>query len=175
MLFTVGHSTRPLAEFIAILASAGVDAVVDVRKLPGSRRYPHFDAEPLADALAAGGIGFRRAEALTGRRPVSVDVPPAVNGLWRNQSFHNYADHALGESFRQALGQVLAEAAERRVAVMCSEAVWWRCHRRIIADHALAAGAPVAHLMGVERVVPATLTDGAVAERGRVTYPRPAV
>lgn len=171
MLYTVGHSDRSIDDFLAVLDSAGVTAVVDVRKLPGSRRYPHFDADRLAESLAAHGIGFRRAEELGGRRPVSREVPDNVNGLWRNRSFHNYADHALGPAFQEGLTRLVAESDGEDVAVMCSEAVWWRCHRRLIADHALARGHAVAHLMGPGRTVPATLTPGAITAGGVVTYP----
>ncbi|WP_152176342.1 DUF488 domain-containing protein, partial [Mycobacterium tuberculosis] len=104
----------------------------------GSRRYPQFDQEALAASLRDAGIGYRRAEGLTGRRPVSRDVPFETNAWWQNRSFHNYADHALSTDFEVALDDLRAEGQLRRVTVMCSESVWWRCHRRIIADHLLA-------------------------------------
>lgn len=172
-IFTVGHSTLALDDFLGLLDDAGVTALVDVRKLPGSRRYPHFNEDVLAAALADAGVSYRRSEGLTGRRPVSKTVPFDVNGNWRNRSFHNYADHALGEEFRAALAELRAGAAERPTTVMCSEAVWWRCHRRIIADHLLAAGDTVRHIMGPGTFPEAVLTDGSViGDDGLVRYPR---
>ena len=142
-VFTVGHSTRSLEEFLDLLLDARVTALVDVRKLPGSTKYPHFNDDVLAARLPEAGISYRREEALTGRRPVSTTVPFEVNGNWRNRSFHNYADHALSAEFAEALDRLRRAAEEEHTAVMCSEAVWWRCHRRIIADHLLAAGEDV--------------------------------
>lgn len=171
-VFTVGHSTRSLEEFIDLLLDARVTALVDVRKLPGSTKYPHFNDDVLAARLPEAGISYRREEALTGRRPVSMTVPFEVNGNWRNRSFHNYADHALSAEFAEALDRLRRAAEEEHTAVMCSEAVWWRCHRRIIADHLLAAGEDVRHLMGAGKVTAATLTEGAVVgDDGVVRYP----
>ena len=147
--FTIGHSTRALDEFLELLRDSGVELIVDVRKLPGSTRYPQFDQDALASSLEAAGIGYRRADGLTGRRPVSRDVPFAINGWWENRSFHNYADHALGDEFADALAELRNHAATTPTAIMCSEAVWWRCHRRIIADHLLANGDEVGHIMGM--------------------------
>ena len=172
-LCTIGHSTRSIEEFQQILLEADVQLVVDVRRLPGSRRHPQFDEDALRESLAAAGIALDRLPELTGRRPVSRTVPFEVNALWRNRSFHNYADHALSDGFRADLGRLRALGRERRTAFMCSEAVWWRCHRRIIADHLLAAGDDVTHLMGAGRADAAELTDGAVVDDdGSVRYPR---
>ncbi|MCS5478800.1 DUF488 domain-containing protein [Corynebacterium sp. YIM 101645] len=173
-VFTVGHSNRDLEEFINLLTGAGVAALVDVRRLPGSRKYPHFNDDVLAAELPAHGISYRRSEGLTGRRNVSRTVPFEVNGNWRNRSFHNYADHALGEEFVLALGELLDAAVHTPTVLMCSEAVWWRCHRRIIADHLLAAGRDVRHIMGPGKITPAELTaGGVVGEDGKVRYPAP--
>lgn len=171
-IFTVGHSNHGLAEFVEMITAAGVDALVDVRKLPGSRKYPHFNDDVLATELPKSGVSYRRVEELTGRRNVSRTVPFEVNGNWRNRSFHNYADHALSEEFAAAIRQ-LRDAARREVpAVMCSEAVWWRCHRRIIADHLLASGEDVRHIMGPGSVTAATFNEGAVVgDDHRVRYP----
>ncbi|MBE2998536.1 DUF488 domain-containing protein [Nocardiopsis sp. HNM0947] len=160
--FTVGHSNRTLAEFTGLLQEHGITLVVDVRRLPGSARYPQFDEDTLAGALADLGTTLRRAEELTGRRPVSKDVPFEVNGWWRNRSFHNYADHALSEGFGRALELLREWGHERPTAVMCAEAVWWRCHRRIIADHLIARGEDVFHVLGPGRGEPARLSAGAV-------------
>lgn len=169
---TVGHSNRSLEEFLALLAEDRIEAVVDVRKLAGSARYPHFDADVLGPELSTRGIEFLRFEALTGRRPVSRTVPFEVNAWWENRSFHNYADHALSGDFRSALYELRAVGMERRTTVMCAEAVWWRCHRRIIADHLIATGCEVRHRLGPERTAPAALSAGAVVgEDCSVSYP----
>ena len=171
-LFTIGHSNRTIEEFLDLLDGHDVELVVDVRRLPGSTRYPQFDEDALAATLAETGIGFRRAAGLTGRRPKNPDVPPEVNAWWENRSFHNYADHGLSDEFRRALAELREWGQERRVAVMCSEAVWWRCHRRIIADHLLAHGDDVLHIMGGDHASAAQLSAGAVIGAGRtVTYP----
>lgn len=170
--FTIGHSKRTLDEFLGLLHGSRVEQIVDVRKLPGSKRYPQFDQDALASSLEAAGIRYRRADGLTGRRPVSRDVPFEVNSWWENRSFHNYADHALSDEFKQALTELLEQGSAQRAAVMCSEAVWWRCHRRIIADHLLAHGEQVQHILGVDHVDPAQLSRGAVVGSASiVTYP----
>jgi uncharacterized protein (DUF488 family) len=170
--FTIGHSNRTLAEFVELVEESDVELIVDVRRLPGSTRYPQFNADALAEALQDVEIGLRRAEALTGRRPVSRDVPFEVNAWWENRSFHNYADHALSDDFRDGLDALCDWGRSRRAAVMCSEAAWWRCHRRIIADHLLARGADVRHILARGHVDAAQLSAGAViGEDGRVTYP----
>ncbi|HTN55747.1 MAG TPA: DUF488 domain-containing protein [Microbacterium sp.] len=171
-ILTVGHSTHPLDEFLKLLGESGVSAVVDVRRLPGSNRYPWFNQDALSASLTAHGIGYAHVAELTGRRPVQHDVPDEVNALWRNRSFHNYADYAMGAEFAQGLDGLIAQAdAQHPPAVMCSEAVWWRCHRRLIADHLLARGIRVGHLMPDGRVAGAELTKGAVVRDGGVQYP----
>ncbi len=169
---TIGHSNRSLDEFIALLSENSVGVVVDVRKLAGSSRFPQFNADALDEALADERIGFRRLEGLTGRRPVSRTVPFEVNAWWQNRSFHNYADHALSEEFREDLEELMGWGEGRQCALMCSEAVWWRCHRRIIADHLLARGEQVIHILGARQADRAELSSGAVVgEDGSVTYP----
>lgn len=171
---TIGHSNRPPAEVIAMLREAQVGLLVDVRRFPRSRANPGFNIDSFPDELARHQIGYRHLAALGGRRPRQT-VDPAVNALWRVQSFHNYADYTLGPDFRAALAELLELGARQRLALMCSEAVWWRCHRRIITDYLLAAGHPVTHLMGPGQAEPARMTPGAVAGAdGRVTYPVPA-
>lgn len=171
-VLTIGHSNRSLEEFLALLQAQSADLVVDVRRLPGSHRYPQFDEQALRASLAEVGIDLQRSAGLTGRRGRDHGVADEVNGWWQNRSFHNYADHALGEEFAEALAELRGWARSRTVVVMCSEAVWWRCHRRIIADHLLAAGDPVAHIMGAGDPQPAQLTEGAVVDADhRVSYP----
>ena len=169
---TIGHSNRTLDEFTELLEANGIELLVDVRKLAGSNKYPHFNADVLEDHLSGHAIGFDRYPPLAGRRPVSKQVPFEVNAWWQNRSFHNYADHALGQEFREGLASLIARGTTSNIAVMCSEAVWWRCHRRIIADHLLADGHEVLHILGPGQVKPAELSAGAVVAANRqVTYP----
>ncbi|MFJ2470440.1 MULTISPECIES: DUF488 family protein [Micrococcaceae] len=171
-IFTIGHSARSIEDFLALLTQYGVTNVVDVRKLAGSRKFPQFNADALEASLSTAGISLHHAEALTGRRPVSRSVDFAVNAWWTNRSFHNYADHALGDDFLQALQRLQARAAGQKTAIMCAEAVWWRCHRRIIADHLLARGAEVFHIIDGHPAKPAELSPGAVIDQqSRITYP----
>ncbi len=165
-IFTVGHSNLEFDEFTRMMEAAGVEAIVDVRKLTGSRKYPWFNDDYLAKHLPEHGIAYAKAEGLAGRRNVSKTVPFEVNANWQNRSFHNYADHALGGEFAEALAELRRRAAQGPTAIMCSEAVWWRCHRRIIADHLLAHGDEVGHIMGMRAdgasISEAKLNDGAV-------------
>ncbi|MBX3576246.1 MAG: DUF488 domain-containing protein [Rhizobiaceae bacterium] len=170
--FTVGHSNLTADEFIELLRAASIGMVVDVRRLPGSKAYPQFGSENLALSLSEAQIKYELIGPLGGRRRKVEDVPAETNGAWRNRSFHNYADYALTGTFKAGFDRLLALGQEFRCAIMCSEAVWWRCHRRIIADHLLASGAEVFHLMGADRIEPAVPTNGAIfGDRGPVTYP----
>lgn len=174
-ILTVGHSTHPIEEFLELLRGAGVTRVVDVRTLAGSRHNPQFNQENLAPSLEAAGIAYLREQRLGGLRKATVAVNPEVNGFWENQSFHRYADYALGTSFAEGLDQLIGLATPAELpAIMCAEAVWWRCHRRIIADYLLLRDLPVAHLMPDGRLEPATLTKGArPREDHTIAYPRP--
>ncbi len=170
---TIGHSSRSVAEVVAMLRAARIGLLVDVRAFPRSRGNPGFNLDSFPADLAQAGIGYLHRPALGGRRP-RQPVPPEVNALWRVQGFHNYADYALGPQFHAALAELLALGARQRLALMCSEAVWWRCHRRIIADYLLAAGHAVTHLMAPGQSEPARLTQGAVpGAEGCITYPAP--
>jgi uncharacterized protein (DUF488 family) len=160
-IFTIGHSTRPIAEFIALLTQVDVDFLVDVRSVPRSRTNPQFNADTLPASLAAAGIAYRHLRALGGLRHRPKAAPPSPNTLWRNTSFRNYADYAETDAFRDGLRELRGLARQHRCAIMCAEAVWWRCHRRIIADYLLAEGVPVAHIMGLGRIDAAKLTPGA--------------
>lgn len=170
-VFTIGHSTRSIGEFVTVLQAGPADFVVDVRTVPRSRRNPQYNEDVLPECLAPYQVGYRRISGLGGLRRRAREIPEGVNGLWRNQSFHNYADYALSDNFEEALGQLIELSAERRTAIMCAEAVWWRCHRRIIADYLLVRGREVLHLMGPGRVDAAQLTPGAKIEGDRVIYP----
>jgi uncharacterized protein (DUF488 family) len=170
--FTVGHSTRSLESFIDLLRAADIGIVADVRRTPRSRTNPQFDRDALPGSLDAVQIAYRHVPALGGRRGKAKTAPAGVNGLWENQSFHNYADYGLSAEFRAGLDHLIELGRARRCAIMCSEAVWWRCHRRIIADHLMARGEAVFHLMGQDRIEPADLTAGAVVRSdGTVVYP----
>jgi uncharacterized protein (DUF488 family) len=170
VIFTVGHSTRPLDEFLGLLRENGVSLLADVRTVPRSRANPQFDAASLPEALAPAGIRYRHLAALGGLRKRQGGQSP--NGAWRNESFRNYADYALTPAFRAGLDELRALARRDTVAIMCAEAVWWRCHRRIIADHLLAAGEAVTHIMGAGKAEPARPTPGSIAApEGGVLYP----
>ena len=174
VIFTIGHSTRPVAELVALLQQVGVDMLVDVRSIPRSRRTPQFNADVLPDALAAEGIGYHHLRSLGGRRHHRKDAPPSRNTLWRVMAFRNYADYAETDEYRAGLDALIALSHEHRCAIMCAEAVWWRCHRRIIADSLLARGIPVEHILGPGQVRPATITPGAeVLKDGTLRYPAP--
>ncbi len=171
-IYTIGHSTHTLDELVALLREVGVDLLVDVRSIPRSRAMPQFNIETLPDALAAMGIGYRHLDALGGRRHRPKGGPPSENTWWRVAAFRTYADYAQTEPFRAGLDELLALAAEHCCAVMCAEAVWWRCHRRIIADYLLVRGIPVEHIMGLGKLTPATLTPSAEAlPDGTLRYP----
>jgi uncharacterized protein (DUF488 family) len=169
---TIGHSTRSIDDFVAMLREAEVTLVVDVRTVPRSRTNPQYNRERLPDSLAPFGIGYEHMAALGGLRGRKREVPPEVNGFWENDSFHNYADYAMGEEFRRGLAHLRELGAAQRCAIMCAEAVWWRCHRRIIADYLLAEGETVLHLMGPGHIEPARMTEAAQREpSGHLVYP----
>lgn len=172
--FTIGHSNRTLEDFMGLLNGADIGALVDVRKMPRSRTNPQFNEQTLPDALAAFGISYEHEAALGGLRGKSRTVPEDVNGFWENKSFHRYADYALSADFHVGLDHLIEQGRKRRCVVMCSEAVWWRCHRRIVADYLIARGETVFHIMGPARLEPARLTPGAVIQPdGTIVYPEP--
>ncbi|HXT09244.1 MAG TPA: DUF488 domain-containing protein [Roseiarcus sp.] len=169
---TIGHSTRDLDEFLEMLREAQVDLLIDVRSFPRSRANPAFNIDRLPDSLAQMRIGYRHCPALGGRRGKQSGIDENLNALWRVRSFHNYADYALGDEFAAAFAELVRIGRDQRLALMCAEAVWWRCHRRIIADHLLLNGHPVDHLMAPGHVESATPTPGArKTANGKVIYP----
>jgi len=171
-IFTIGHSTRTLAELVALLLPVGVNLLVDVRSIPRSRMNPQFNADTLPQALLDTGILYRHLPALGGLRHRAKGAMPSANAFWRVAAFRNYADYAATDAFREGLEQLRALARHHCCAIMCAEAVWWRCHRRIIADYLLAGGTPVMHIMGLDKIDPATLTPGARAlPDGTLIYP----
>jgi len=173
-VFTIGHSTKTIPEFVELLRAGEVKIVVDIRTVPRSRTNPAYNLDALPEALAPYQIGHARIAELGGLRKRSGEVAPEVNGFWTNKSFHNYADYALSDDFRAGLANLESIASEQRVAIMCAEAVWWRCHRRIVADYLIRDGRRVFHLMGEARVEPARSTDGAIVASDGLHYPAPA-
>ena len=170
-VFTIGHSTRTIEEFVELLRAGEVRTVIDIRKIPRSRTNPQYNLDTLGSRLAPFQIDHMRIEELGGLRGRRPDVPRETNCYWTNRSFHNYADYALSEEFGRGLRELLSTAGEQRVAIMCSEAVWWRCHRRIVADYLLDADRRVYHLMGTSNVVPAVQTSAAVHHADGLHYP----
>jgi uncharacterized protein (DUF488 family) len=170
--FTIGHSTRPIEEFIALLAPNGVARVIDVRSFPRSRTNPQYNIEALPSALAPHGIVYEHVASLGGKRPRQKGVPEDTNAFWDVAGFRNYADYALGDEFRRGFEHLLEAGHREKVVVMCAEAVWWRCHRRIIADYLLAADRDVWHILGKDAVEPARITPAArPGPGGALVYP----
>ena len=167
-ILTVGHSTREPGELERVLGAHGVELVVDVRAHPGSRRMPHFGREALRRSLAAAGIGYLHLPPLGGRRR---PVPGSPNAGWRNEAFRGYADHLATPPFAAGLEQLEREARERRACLMCAEALWWRCHRRLVADVLTVRGWRVLHIAGAEEPEPHELPEFAAVAAGRITYP----
>ena len=170
-VYTIGHSTRAIPEFVELLRAGPVQVVIDVRTVPRSRTNPQYNSDVLGNELEPYQVGYDRIAELGGLRGRSHDVSPETNAFWENRSFHNYADYALSPAFADGLERLMKQAGERTTAIMCSEAVWWRCHRRIIADYLLMRGRTVLHLMGKDRVEPARLTPAAKERDGRLVYP----
>lgn len=145
--------------------------MVDIRTVPRSRTNPQYNLDALPQALAEYQIEHTRIAELGGFKKSATDVPPEYNAYWQNKSFHNYADYALSAGFRAGLKDLLKLSKHTRTAIMCSEAVWWRCHRRIVADYLIKEGREVYHLMGEHDVKPATQTPGAINRDQGIQYP----
>ncbi len=170
--YTIGHSTRPIEEFVGMLRSAEVALVADVRTVPRSRTNPQYNHDVLPQALARFHVAYEHVAALGGLRGRSRNVLPSVNAFWQNASFRNYADYAMGDGFRDGLARLRELGRAERCAIMCAEALWWRCHRRIIADYLLAAGETVFHIVGPRHIEPARMTEAARLDpSGFLTYP----
>ncbi len=163
VIFSVGHSTHPLAAFLALLTAHGVEMVVDVRRFPASQRFPHFNAAHLAAALQTASMGYTHLPVLGGRRRPR---PDSSNTAWRHPAFRGYADYLATPEFARGLAALLDVAAGARVALMCAEAVWWRCHRRLIADLLVARGHEVVHLLRPHEARHHRLSDVAEARGG---------
>jgi uncharacterized protein (DUF488 family) len=165
--WTIGHSTLSIEELIERLRSFDIALLADVRSFPGSRRYPHFNKENLSAALADAGICYEHLRELGGRRRPR---PDSLNMIWRNESFRGYADYMETEGFREGIERLLELAANQRVAIMCSEAVWWRCHRSMISDYLKAKGIDVMHIMGEGKAEPHPYTSAARVVDGELSY-----
>jgi uncharacterized protein (DUF488 family) len=168
-IWTIGHSNRSLEEFVALLRASSIEVIADVRRFNGSRRHPQFGPEQFEPGLAREGIGYRHFPDLGGRR--GRRGPDSPNTAWRVESFNAFADHMETPEFRTALDALVAESQARRVAIMCSEALPWRCHRRLIADALVVRGWTVWDIVGPRSVTPHHLTDFARVEGHHLTYP----
>jgi uncharacterized protein (DUF488 family) len=168
LVFTIGHSTRPLQDFIALLDAHRVDRLVDVRTVPRSRHNPHFNADTLPASLASAGIGYMHAAGLGGFRRTS---PQSPNQGWRNLSFRGYADYMRTEQFALHLAALMDQAQTEQLALMCAEAVPWRCHRSLIADALLVHGLRVEEIINANRSQPHRLTPFAQVSGTSITYP----
>ena len=173
IVYTVGHSTRPLEQFVMVLRSFDVSAVIDIRTIPRSRTNPQYNLETLPGELSHFGIEHFQIAELGGLRKKSRTIPEETNAYWVNRSFHNYADYALTQEFSYGLQRLIDISKTKRCAIMCAEAVWWRCHRRIVADYLLTRHVEVIHILDAQKAASAVLTPAAVLISGScLSYPR---
>jgi uncharacterized protein (DUF488 family) len=166
-IWTVGHSTRTLDEFVELLTVDGIETLVDVRRFPASRRTPHFNQDPLRTQLQAVGVEYLHTPELGGRRRPR---PDSRNTRWRDDSFRGYADYMETEGFRSGIERLFEAARRKRTCVMCAEAVWWRCHRSLIADYLKSAGVCVRHIMSRTKTELHPFTAAARLRDGRLSY-----
>lgn len=169
-VWTIGHSTRPIEEFLGLLAEYRIEVVADIRRFPGSLKYPQYGTEALAATLALHGLAYQWFQVLGGRRRVGPDSP---NIVWRNPSFRGYADYMSTPEFERGLVELIALAARSRTALMCAEAVWWRCHRSMVSDALCARGIEVVHIMGAGHSAVHPMTSPARIVDGHLTYTLP--
>lgn len=166
-IWTVGHSTRSSREFSEILLEHRIQALVDVRSFPGSRRYPHFNKQELSQTVEANGILYFHNPQLGGRRRPS---PDSKNTAWKNASFRAYADHMESEEFKKGIADLLEISGEKRTVIMCAEALWWRCHRSLVADFLKAKGVEVIHILDAQHTEVHPYTSAARIVEGRLSY-----
>ena len=166
-IYTIGHSNRSIDDFLELLRSENIETLMDVRKLPGSAKYPHFNQEPLSSSLSSADIFYVHVPELGGRRKPGKD---SINTIWENKSFQAYADHMATAEFRKGIDMLLASAEEKRTVIMCSEAVWWRCHRALIADYLKSIGVDVYHMMSATLTQPHPYTSAARIRDGKLFY-----
>ncbi len=169
-IWTIGHSTHPLEEFLALLEENGIRLIADVRLLPGSKRYPHFNREALAASLVSRQIEYAHFPELGGRRKAR---PDSINTAWRNAAFRGYADHMATEEYQAGMRRLLA-LANQPTAIMCAEAVWWSCHRSLISDDLKTRGHEVRHILGFGKTQPHPYTSAASVRDGQLSYRAPA-
>ena len=167
-LWTIGHSTRPIDEFIAVLKAHGIQRLVDVRTVPRSRHNPQFSSDALAKSLASAAISYRHSAKLGGLRKAKKD---SINLGWRNAGFRGYADYMQTNEFQRAIEELMAYGTSKKTAVMCAEAVPWRCHRSLVADALVSRGFEVRHIMTETKADPHRLTSFAIVEHGSIRYP----
>jgi uncharacterized protein (DUF488 family) len=166
-LWTIGHSNRTLEQFLELLESQRIQLLADVRRFPGSRRLPHFNQENLSKSLADAGIEYVHFPELGGRRKALANSP---NNAWRNEAFRGYADFMMTEEFRTGIYRLLELARNKRTAIMCAEALWWQCHRSLIADYLKASGHEVIHIMGANKTDEHPFTSAARIVDGKLSY-----
>jgi uncharacterized protein (DUF488 family) len=168
--YTIGHSTHSIEDFILMLQESNISILIDVRSAPSSRHVPHFNSDVLESHLRNHGISYEHITALGGHRKPEKQIPSYINGLWTHKSFHNYADYAMTPNFENGLARLREIGHNQKLAYMCAETVWWRCHRRIITDHLIAKGETVYHILGLGQIKLATLTKGAKCCNNIVDY-----
>lgn len=167
IIYTVGHSNRPWEDFASLLTNYSIQWLVDIRTLPGSKKYPHFNQENLIPELSSMGISYCHLAELGGRRKPR---PDSKNTAWRNSSFKGYADHMETEEFSNGIAKLTTRASNEHVAMMCSEAVWWRCHRALVSDHLKINGWKVIHIIDIKKSQEHPFTSAARAEQGVLFY-----
>jgi len=167
-IWTIGHSTRKIDVFLSLLDENGIKAVADVRMFPGSKRYPQFGREALAKSLGTAGIHYEHFPELGGRRKAK---PDSKNTAWRNEMFRGYADYMETEDFRKGIARLIDLADQQgSTAIMCAEAVWWRCHRSLISDYLKARGVEVVHILDTKKIEPHSFTSAAQIVDGQLSY-----
>lgn len=166
-LWTIGHSTHPIEEFVAMLLGHNIEVLADVRRFPASRKFPHFNADTMTEVLQANGIEYMPFLELGGRRKARPDTH---NTAWRSEAFRGYADYMETPEFAACAARLMETARERRTAIMCSEAVWWRCHRGLVSDYAKARGWQVLHIMTPTKADPHPFTSAASIVDGKLSY-----
>jgi len=166
-VWTIGHSTREIGEFVALLKENQIEVLADVRRYPGSRRHPQFGQAQLAQTLRDSGIEYVHMPELGGRRPAR---PNSVNTAWRNAAFRGYADYTETAEFAKGIENLIDVATRNRAVIMCAEALWWQCHRGLIADYLKARGARVVHILGPKKTEEHPFTSAARMVEGRLSY-----
>jgi uncharacterized protein (DUF488 family) len=169
-IFTIGHSTHSLEQFLSLLTQHRIKALVDIRRFPGSRKFPQFNQDELSSTLQKAGIEYQWLEVLGGRRSKKKDGSSVNLGL-HNPGFRNYADYMLAEEFQSGIDHLMKIAGGKETSLMCAEGLFWRCHRRLVSDFLLARGLTIQHIMPSGELRPHSLTPGAVIENESVTYP----